>query len=251
MQGLPEINARYWLLLLIASVCGTNLGDLASDKLGLGFLGAFAIFSVIFLSMAVASRRIAFLGEAYYWVAIVVSRAGATDVADFATHQLRLSYPALIIGSLAVLVATLAITGRLGQNTIRTVDAADGPAMAFPTANAAYWTAMILANAFGTIAGDYLADELRFGVGQAMLLTAPAAAVAVMLRVAGQSSSKFGYWAVVLLIRAVATNLGDYLADGLGLGFSVSCGAAFLLLALLILALLTSAWPRMRAAEAR
>ena len=248
MQCLPEINTRYWLLLLTASVCGANLGDLASEKFGLGFIGGFLIFAVIFVGMAVASRRILFFGEAAYWAAIIVSRAAATDIADFATHQLRLSYPTLILGALAALLATVAIAARFGQTTLRTATVANGSVLVFPTANMVYWAAMILASAFGTMTGDYLADDVGLGVGRAVLLTLPAAAVAVTLRADGPPASKFFYWLVVLLVRAAATNLGDYFGgdDGLGLGFLASCAGA-----LIVMALLTTTWPRHRAVEAR
>lgn len=232
MRGLPDIDLRYWLLLLTASVCGTNLGDLASETLGLR--GAFLPFALLFLAMVFAAGRIRFMSEAYYWLAIVVSRAGATDIADLATHQLRLSYPGLLVAALAALGLTLAIGARLGQSTIAGAPGPDGQLISRPAANATYWVAMIMASAFGTMTGDLLADELGIGVARAALVTIAVAGLAVAGVMGRRQTSKLGYWGVVLAIRAAATNLGDFTAvdEGLGLGFPISCLASFALLTL-------------------
>ena len=229
MRGLPEIDARYWLLLLTASVCGTNLGDFASDTLGLGFLGAFPTFMLLFLVMVFAAGRVAFVDEAYYCLAIVISRAGATDIADLATHEMRPSSPWLLGFAVIGLGLTLAVGARFGQNTIVVSADPGGGATARPSGNATYWVAMILASAFGTVAGDYLASELGIGLGGAALVSTAIAGVAVVGLGARVNASKLSYWGVVLAIRTVATNLGDLAAgdDGLGLGFALSCTAAF------------------------
>ncbi|ARN81992.1 hypothetical protein [Methylocystis bryophila] len=186
MRGLPEIDIRYWLLLMTASIGGANLGDLASSTLGLGFLGAFPPFALLFLALAFGRNRIAFVGEIQYWLAILVSRAGATDIADLLTHQLRISYPALLCASLVALVLTLRIGARFGQNTIVAAPGPGGLSIFLPAANATYWVSMVVASTFGTIAGDLLSDNL--GLGRAALFTTGAAGFAVL---ASSSSASF------------------------------------------------------------
>jgi len=247
MRGLPDIDARYWLLLLTASVCGTNLGDFASETLRLGFFGAFVPFTLLFLAMVFAAGRIRFMSEAYYWLAILISRASATDIADLATHQLRLSYPMLLVAALAALALALAIGARLGQSTIATAPGADGRLVSRPAANATYWVAMIMASAFGTMAGDFLADELGFGFARAALGSVALAGFAVTETLSRGKISKLGYWGVVLAVRVAATNFGDFAAGdgGLGLGFVISSLASFTLLALF-----TLTWRPQRLAQA-
>jgi uncharacterized membrane-anchored protein len=237
MGGLPDINARYWLLLLAASVCGTSLGDFASQSLGLGFVGGVLPFALLFVAMAAASGRFASTGEAFYWLAIIIARAGATDIADFGTHQLHLSPPALLAALLTALVLTLAAGARLGQSTLAVKSAAQGRRSARPIPNATYWAAMIVASAFGTIGGDFLADDLGFGIGRATLVTLAVALGAAGAFTSRSRLSKAGYWGVVLVIRAAATNLGDFMAgdEGLRLGFASSGAVMLVLIALLTL----------------
>ena len=197
--------------------------------------------------MVFAAGRIKLISEAYYWLAIVISRAGSTDIADFATHQLRLSYPALLVGALAALALTLAIGAWLGQRTIATAPGADGRLVSRPAANATYWVAMILASAFGTMTGDFLADELGFGVARAAVGSVAVTGFLATGLLSRGKVSKLGYWGVVLAARVAATNLGDFAAgdDGLCLGFLISCLASFALLALF-----TLTWRPQRLAQA-
>lgn len=233
MRGLPEIDGRYWLLLAAASICGTNLGDFASQTLGLGFVGGFTPFAILFALLAFASGRFALMGEANYWLAMIVSRAGATNLADFATHELDLPAPALLTALLAALALILGIGALCGQSTLDVAPDGSGRRVARPSANAAYWAAIVVASAFGTIAGDSLADD--FGLARAALATAVAALCATFVATRSLRPTKAVYWGVVLLIRAAATNFGDFLAgdEGVGLGYSTSCAIAFSLVAIM------------------
>jgi len=37
---------------------------------------------------------------AFYWLAIIVLRTMATNIADFATHDMKISYPVFVLGLL-------------------------------------------------------------------------------------------------------------------------------------------------------
>jgi uncharacterized membrane-anchored protein len=228
MGGLPRIDARYWILMLLASVCGTNLGDFASQTLNLGFIGGFGPFAVIFAVMLAAARHAEAAGEVYYWVAIVVARAGATDIADLATHQLRLEYPPLAGAILALLVAVLLAGAWGGQTTVVSAQQPDGQWDNRPVANATYWAAMITASVFGTVSGDFVAGDLGLGAGYGALATTMLAALIVR----DGRLLKPWYWVTVIAVRTAATNLGDYVASDEGLN------AGFLLAGLCVLALL-------------
>jgi uncharacterized membrane-anchored protein len=247
MGGLPRIDARYWVLMLLASVCGTNLGDFASQTLNLGFLGGFGPFAVIFAAMLAAARHAEAAGEVYYWVAIVVARAGATDIADLATHQLKLEYPPLAGAILALLVAVLLAGAWGGQTTVVSAQQPDGQWDNRPVANATYWAAMITASVFGTVSGDFVAGDLGLGAGYGALATTTLAALIVR----DGRLLKPWYWVTVIAVRTAATNLGDYVASDEGLN------AGFLLAGLCVLALLLgliAVWrsqPAPRSLEAR
>ena len=89
----PRVSPRYWTALLIASTCGTNLGDFLPDFLKVstrvGLLLLIGLFTVIVL----AERMTRHGSEAFYWLSISVVRAAATNIADFAIEQQHLGYP--------------------------------------------------------------------------------------------------------------------------------------------------------------
>jgi uncharacterized membrane-anchored protein len=70
ITGLPRIDARYRVIMLIASACGTNLGDFASQTLDLGYIGAVVPFVLIFVAMFVLARRLESGDEVFYWIAL-------------------------------------------------------------------------------------------------------------------------------------------------------------------------------------
>ena len=91
-KNLPTIDARYWTAILAASMCGANTGDFASRILGLGHTRGLLPLALIFLAIVWAERRSKVATEAYYWLAIIVLRTGATNLADLGTHDLKLGY---------------------------------------------------------------------------------------------------------------------------------------------------------------
>lgn len=116
-----------------------------------------------------------------------------------------------------------------------TVETASPRAAGWPSARrfeptAPYWLAMLLASAFGTNLGDYLAHLLPWGLaGSAAAALAATAALVLFDRAAPSLAS---FWVAIVLLRALATNIGDYLSDEMkigGLTASLAFGAATLL----------------------
>src|SRR3982075_3643090 len=110
-ENLPTINARYWIAILAASMCGANTGDFASRILGLGHTHGLLPLALTFLAIIWAERRSTVATEAYYWFAIIVLRTGATNLADLGTHDLKLGY-FLCIGLLAAFMVTMLLIDR-------------------------------------------------------------------------------------------------------------------------------------------
>lgn len=218
----PVPNLRTWMALSIASVAGASLGDFCSHVLRLGHLAGLPLYAAI-LAAALAwfcSRT----AEAAYWVAIVVVRAAATNLADLATHDLHLPAPAFVaalLAALGLLVATMP------HRTAR------------PPADAHYWLAMLLAGTAGTAGGDACADALGLAASTLLWLALWAGAVAAARR--RPLVYPLPYWPVVVVVRTMGTNAADLLtgSDGFALGLPVVTG-----LGLAALAALLRLWPR-------
>jgi uncharacterized membrane-anchored protein len=242
---LPPIDRRYWVALLVASICGTNLGDLAAQDLGLGFLGGLVPFAVAF-ALCLAAPGLRFMRtELFYWGAIVAGRAAATNLADFATHARHLPYPAVLAALAVLLVCVLWFGAACGQSTID-----PRGKVVLPTGNATYWVAMLTASVLGTASGDFLAERLGLGVGPgALLLTALTVVLALSQRRAARLLKPW-YWVTILVARTAATNAGDFFAgsDGLNLGLPFASLAALVVLVAVVLGWSAQPLPSPRAA---
>ena len=92
-RNLPVIDAGYWAAIVAASMCGANSGDLAAGPLGLGHVRGLIPMALVFLAIIWAERTIKWTTVAFYWLAIIVLRTMATNLADFATHDMKIPYP--------------------------------------------------------------------------------------------------------------------------------------------------------------
>jgi uncharacterized membrane-anchored protein len=205
-RNLPTIDAGYWAAIVAASICGTNTGDLAAGPLGLGHVHGILPLAAIFLAIVFAERLLDWTTVAFYWMAIIVLRTMATNIADFATHDLKLSYPVFVL----LLVAFMA--AMIGADRFRTGATAQRPAAAVPAlpdADWSYWIVMLAAGVLGTALGDWLADAGP-GVYWASLIGLPVFAAAVV------AAYRFGlvkpwYWVAIAACRTWGTDLGDML----------------------------------------
>ena len=102
----PQINARYWVAIAMASVFGTNMGDLYAHDSGLGIIGGLPVLAAIVAVAYFLERRDDRQHEVWYWLAIIVIRTGATNIADYlcGRRYVGLNRFALSAG-LAVLIA--------------------------------------------------------------------------------------------------------------------------------------------------
>ncbi len=85
----PLAGPRYWVALSIASVFGANTGDFVAKYLHLGHAGGLLPLAAILAVILVAERRDTTVHQAYYWLAIIVNRTAATNLADFAASTPR------------------------------------------------------------------------------------------------------------------------------------------------------------------
>src|SRR5580704_5128202 len=106
-QNLPTIDAGYWAAIVAASICGTNTGDLAAGPLGMGHVGGILPLAAIFLAVVWAEKTLDWTTVAFYWSAIIVLRTMATNIADFATHDLKLSYAVFVVALIAFMAVLI------------------------------------------------------------------------------------------------------------------------------------------------
>jgi uncharacterized membrane-anchored protein len=222
---LPALGARYWAAISIASIAGANLGDFVSRVLKLGHISGVSPLAVVFVLILFAERRDRSATEIYYWLAILVVRTVATNLADLATHDLHLGFGSVIAGLCGLMIVAL----ELNRETRHAYGSAG-----LPAANGVYWLTMLVAGTLGTVIGDAVADVLGLGVVGGTLVLGAILAMFLILRTQRAYASKRGYWLTIVSVRSAGTTAGDLSAHTLGLVPSTftSCLALAAVLAL-------------------
>jgi uncharacterized membrane-anchored protein len=204
LKSAPAVEARYWTAMLVASMCGTNFGDIFSDVLHFNLLEGLLTLAAMFVAAAFIDRSHTRGFEAIYWVLVLAVRGAATLVADFSIKELNLSYLQAILIFAAMWVALVVWYRRAVQPPIVVIR---------PTGQ--YWVTMFAAGILGTLVGDGVGHS--FGpLSTGYPIAAVLATVALIFtRVTWSrlfARSVIGYWLAIVLVRWWGTNWGDICA---------------------------------------
>jgi uncharacterized membrane-anchored protein len=213
----PTIGPRYWVSIMIASVCGANLGDFIRDVLKLSDVGGLSMLALTFAVIALANRWSRRGNEALYWLAILVVRVAATNLADLGIGRSHLSYITVSVCLAALLIAMLAV---------RCASSLQPVTCRLPRTNGLYWLAMLTAGSLGTVVGDGMGHVIHpVTVGVPISAMIATGAVAFILRQQTRFDTAYAgaasYWAAIVAIRTWGTNFGDIAAFLLSLPVSM------------------------------
>jgi uncharacterized membrane-anchored protein len=215
MKCIPKLNAVYWAALILASIFGANAGDFLAGVLHLGHLRGIPFLAVALVAVFLIERASRRASALYYWAAIIIIRASATNIGD-AFRDFGIGFAWSVPTVLLVMIAAIVVWQRVGRPVT---------AQGVPSADGFYWTVMFLAGVLGTLVGDAVSFPLHFGnLGATFALGLPLA----MLLLIGRNGllSRVGYyWTTVVLIRSAGTAAGDQLAHhifGLSLSTAVT-----------------------------
>jgi uncharacterized membrane-anchored protein len=162
----------------------------------------------VFLAVVWAEKVLNWTTVAFYWMAIIVLRTMATNIADFATHDMKVSYPIFALGLLAFMILMLWADRLFGAEN----DSFGREGNRVPTTDWIYWVTMLTAGVLGTALGDWLAENevLKLGFYWASVVCAPVFVAALWF------GYRFGltrpwYWTAIVVCRTWGTDLGDML----------------------------------------
>jgi uncharacterized membrane-anchored protein len=216
-RHVPAIDRRYWFGIIAASIFGTNLGDVYAHESGLGLGLGLLVLVALFAATYGIEHKDRFAHEAYYWLAIIIIRTGATNIADYLAFRARIPALLLTLG-LAALMAVLAWSNAAQRaGTLR-----ESAAPTLAKTNLAYWGAMLAAGVFGTVAGDICSHH--FGQGPSAICLASMLLLLLTALKSHVAVSVGAYWCAVALARTAGTCIGDWLAENktLHIGLPVS-----------------------------
>jgi uncharacterized membrane-anchored protein len=215
----PLLGLRYWTALCLASIFGANMGDFFAHNLGLGHVAGLPFLAVALALVFVLERIDRTVHEAFYWLAIVVVRTSATNLADFFSVDLRLAKPWVMAGLAVALALSVAAAWQLSWR--KSVDGTDAQSNLL-RADYGYWLAMLIAGTLGTVMGDYFSHDLHLGHALASLVLSALLAPFFILGARQFVWSLPLYWMTIVMVRAAGTVVGDLLAARNALGLALS-----------------------------
>ncbi len=202
----PNVGPRYWAAILVASMCGTNLGDIIPDVFKMSAGAGLVMLAFMFVLLVSVERASARGSEAFYWIAILVVRAAATNIADYSIEQAHLTYLNVIVGLALLFIGLLVLQRR------STPKQAKG---ALPPSGGLYWLTMLLAGSLGTVIGDALGhafNSVQVGVPVSAFMATLALLLIWTARTRLGWLGATSYWVTVVGVRWWGTNVGDVLA---------------------------------------
>jgi uncharacterized membrane-anchored protein len=227
----PFLGLRYWIALCLASIFGANMGDFFAHNLGLGHVAGLPFLAIALAIVLVLERLDRAVHEAFYWLAIVVVRTAATNLADFFAADLRLPRPWVMAGLAVLLALSVAAAWQLSwrkltwRNAANKTDARSN----LLRADYGYWLAMLIAGTLGTVMGDFFSHDLHLGNAVASLVLSALLAPFLVLGARQLLWSLPLYWTTIVLVRAAGTVVGDLLAARNALGLALSTAMTGLL----------------------
>lgn len=223
---IPRVNARYWCAIALASLFGTNLGDLWAHNSGLNKLVGLIPLIVLAAAVFALEKRDRAPRELYYWLVIAIIRTGATNIADYFKKIISWPLFGAILGVAMIGTALWSLGGAPGTTT----DEMKAERQ-MPPAGTAYWLAMLTAGVLGTFYGDVASKTIGMPAASLALLLLLLCAIGLWTKLGAHRFAL--YWLVVAVARTFGTAAGDLIAEDphldIGLGLStVITGAAFL-----------------------
>jgi uncharacterized membrane-anchored protein len=229
-KHLPTLGARYWTALCLASIFGANMGDFFARDLGLGHVYGLPFLALALAVVLIAERFDRSVHQAYYWIAIIIVRTAATNVADFLCGDMKLPRTLVIVALAALLILALTASWQFVWRQLADKTNSSDSVL---RADTGYWASMFIAGSLGTVIGDYCSHDLHLGDGAASLVLVPILALLFVMARNGLLRALWFYWVTVVTVRAAGTVVGDFLAGKNLLGLAPSTlvtGALFVAL---------------------
>lgn len=236
LSKVPQITLTFWII----KVLGTTVGETAADFLSFNLHVGLSYTSLIMAALLFASLLIQFQSKKYvpwiYWLTVILISIVGTLITDDMVDNfgIPLNYTTTIFGTALSLTF---IIWNVSEMTLSIHSIITRKRELF------YWAAILFTFAFGTAAGDLLAEGLGWGFGLSALVFCTGIAAATIGFYFLNLNSIFAFWVAYILTRPLGASCGDLLtqapADG-GLGISTSIiSTAFLIIIIGLVAYLT------------
>jgi uncharacterized membrane-anchored protein len=236
VNKVPEVTIYFWIIKVMATTVGETAGDLLSVRLDLGLTVTSYVMSAVFIAALIFQVRAKRYVPPLYWVTVVLISVVGTLISDNLVDGMGISLVTTSIAFGVILAAVFALwyfsEKTLSIHTIFT-----------RRREFFYWAAILFTFAMGTSVGDFLAETLDLGYGQAAIVFAGMIGIVAFLYYILKMDGILSFWLAYILTRPLGASMGDWLAKpviagGLGWG-TVSTSLVFLAVILVLVIYLT------------
>lgn len=227
----PEVTIYFWVIKILATTIGETAADFLNYNLNLGLMNTTYVMTGILLVVLFFQFRVSRYVPWLYWLTVVLICIVGTLFTDNLTDNLGISLEV----TTALFGAALAITFVIWYASEKTLSI---HSIYTPRREAFYWLAILFTFAFGTAAGDLIAEGFDLGYLTSAIIFAALIGIVALAYYRFNLNSVVAFWTAYILTRPLGASVGDFLSQpvedgGLGLGTVVT--SAIFLVAILSL----------------
>jgi uncharacterized membrane-anchored protein len=216
LNKVPEVTLWFWVIKVLCTTVGESAADFLNVNLNFGLTGVSIVTGILLVVALVLQFRADRYAPGRYWTTVALVSVFGTLVTDNLTDSAGVPLEASTV-AFGILLALTFLAWYSSERTLSIHSIVTARREAF------YWLAILFTFAFGTAAGDYLAETLNLGYWKSAFLFGGAIALITVAWRYLRLNAVLAFWLAYILTRPLGASLGDYLSQskadgGLGLG---------------------------------
>ncbi len=229
LNKVPEVTLLFWIIKMMSTTVGETAADFLNTRFNLGLTGTSLVMGALLAVALLLQVRTKRYAPPIYWLTVVLMSVVGTLITDNITDHFGVAL-ALSTGVFSVALISVFAIWYYRERTlsIHQIDSVSRELF--------YWLAILTTFALGTAAGDWFAEALQMGYGNAALLFGGAIALVATAHYVFKANAVLSFWLAYILTRPFGASLGDLLSQphgngGMGLG---TTGTSALFLAAIV-----------------
>lgn len=216
LSRVPEVTAYFWIIKVLATTVGETGADFLSGTLNFGLMNTTYIMSGLLLVVLLNQFRLKRYIPFSFWIVVVLISIVGTLITDALVDIFGVS----LVTTTIVFSIVLSIVFALWYAIEKT--------LAMHSINTAkrelfYWVAVLFTFSLGTATGDLLAEAMKLGYAQSVLVFGAAIALITIGYYYFRMNPILAFWLAYILTRPLGASTGDLLSQpttngGLGWG---------------------------------
>lgn len=214
LNRVPEITLYFWIIKILATTVGETGADFLSTTLNFGLSITSYVMSGVLLIVLLNQFRLKRYVPISYWIVVILMSVTGTLITDRLVNDFGISLVTTTVVFSVVLSAVFALwyskEKTLAMHSINTA-----------RRELFYWVAILFTFALGTATGDLVAELLKLGYAQSVLVFGASIAAITIAYYYFRINAVLAFWLAYILTRPLGASLGDLLsqpADNGGFG---------------------------------